>query len=137
MPVRRPRPEDLDAIAREYAFAIPADRREVVAALVEGMLSAYDVLDGLEEPEPDLRYPRERGERPADAENPLGAWYWRTRIEGDPDGPLAGRTLAVKDNICVAGVPMMNGTVTLEGYVPEQDATVVERLLEAGVTVLG
>ena len=34
----------------------------------------------------------------------------------------------MKDNVCVAGVPMMNGASTLEGYVPEIDATVVMRL---------
>jgi amidase len=45
--------------------------------------------------------------------------------------------LAVKDNIAVAGVPMRNGTVLLDGYVPDEDATVVERVLDAGATILG
>jgi amidase len=39
--------------------------------------------------------------------------------------------------VCVAGLPMMNGTVALEGYVPEVDATLVTRILEAGGTILG
>ena len=43
----------------------------------------------------------------------------------------------LKDNVCVAGVPMMNGASTLEGYVPEVDATVVTRILDAGGTILG
>ena len=37
----------------------------------------------------------------------------------------------------LAGVPMMNGAATLEGYVPEIDATVVTRILDAGGTILG
>jgi len=37
----------------------------------------------------------------------------------------------------VAGVPMRNGTVLLDGYVPDEDATVVERVLDAGGTILG
>ena len=37
----------------------------------------------------------------------------------------------------VAGVPMMNGTSVLEGYLPEVDATIVTRLLDAGATILG
>jgi amidase len=37
----------------------------------------------------------------------------------------------------VAGVPMMNGASTLEGYLPEIDATIVERLLDAGATIAG
>jgi amidase len=32
---------------------------------------------------------------------------------------------------------MMNGTVTLEGYVPDVDATIVTRILDAGGTILG
>ena len=37
----------------------------------------------------------------------------------------------------LAGVPMMNGASTLEGYVPDIDATVVTRLLDAGATIVG
>ena len=50
---------------------------------------------------------------------------------------LAGQRVAVKDNICVAGVPLMNGSRVLEGYVPEIDATVVTRVLDAGGTIAG
>ncbi len=75
--------------------------------------------------------------RPHPAENEHGAWYWKTRIEGAPEGKLAGKTIALKDNICLAGVPMMNGASILEGYVPEIDATVVTRILEAGGTIVG
>ena len=45
--------------------------------------------------------------------------------------------MAVKDNICVAGVPMMNGSRVLESYVPEVDATVVTRILDAGGVIAG
>lgn len=137
MPVSRPGPDDLDRIASDYGFVISPSRRETVQALVAGLLAPYDELDGMTEPAPGIRYPRTGTLPPAAGENPLGAWYWRTRIEGAPEGPLAGRTVAVKDNICVADVPMMNGTVTLEGYVPESDATVVTRLLDAGATIVG
>ena len=37
----------------------------------------------------------------------------------------------------LAGVPMMNGASTLEGYVPEVDATVAIRILDAGGTIVG
>lgn len=37
----------------------------------------------------------------------------------------------------VAGVPMMNGSSLLEGYIPEIDATVVTRILDAGGTIVG
>src|SRR5207237_5220148 len=42
-----------------------------------------------------------------------------------------------KDNVCVAGIPMMNGSSILEGYVPEFDATIVTRILDAGGEIVG
>jgi amidase len=52
-------------------------------------------------------------------------------------GPLAGKKIAIKDNVCVAGIPMMNGSNVLEGYVPDVDAAVVTRILEAGGEIVG
>ena len=37
----------------------------------------------------------------------------------------------------MAGVPMMNGSAIVEGFVPRRDATVVTRLLAAGATIAG
>src|SRR5207302_443897 len=64
-------------------------------------------------------------------------WYYKSRIEGAPQGKLKGKRVVIKDNVMVAGVPMMNGASTLEGYTPEVDATVVSRILDAGGTILG
>ena len=51
--------------------------------------------------------------------------------------PLAGVTLAIKDNMCTEGIPTTAGSRALAGYVPPHDATVVRRLLDAGATVVG
>ena len=59
------------------------------------------------------------------------------RFKEPPSGPLRGRRIAIKDNVCVAGMPMMNGSAVLEGFVPEADATVVERILDAGGEIAG
>ncbi|XP_046555589.1 amidase-like [Haliotis rubra] len=84
-----------------------------------------------------VKYPRTPGHRPTQADNPCNAWYWRCDIKGSGSGLLVGKTVGVKDNIAVAGVPMMNGSRLLEGYVPEFDATVVTRILDAGGNIIG
>jgi aspartyl-tRNA(Asn)/glutamyl-tRNA(Gln) amidotransferase subunit A len=67
----------------------------------------------------------------------LNAYITEERIEGDDDGPLAGKTVAVKDNISTEGVQTTCGSKMLDGYVPPYDATVVERLTDAGATING
>lgn len=49
---------------------------------------------------------------------------------------LAGRTVALKDNIALAGVRCTNGT-DLAGWEPDLDATIVKRILDSSGTILG
>jgi len=69
----------------------------------------------------------------------LNAFITETAIEGDGDagGVLDGKTVAVKDNISTEGVRTTCGSRMLEDYEPPYDATVVERVLDAGATVAG
>jgi aspartyl-tRNA(Asn)/glutamyl-tRNA(Gln) amidotransferase subunit A len=59
---------------------------------------------------------------------------WR---RGAPKGPLDGVPLAVKDVLCLRGVPTTCGSKSLEHFVPPYDATVVARLRDAGAVILG
>ena len=63
--------------------------------------------------------------------------YWKCDIQGASSGKLHGKTIAVKDSIPVAGVPMMNGSLILEGFIPDIDATVITRVLDQGGRILG
>lgn len=137
MAVSRPTAADIEAAATHFGFHLDADERRGYLAAVGQMLTSYDVVDELYDEIARPQVP-ERGYRfPAPAQNPLGAWYVRTQIASGARGPLSGKTVAVKDNIAVAGIPMMNGSRAVEGFVPGRDATVVERLLAAGATIAG
>ncbi len=50
---------------------------------------------------------------------------------------IPGWTLAIKDNIHVAGMPNTAGTEALKKFVPAQDSPVIARLRAAGAIVLG
>jgi amidase len=135
--VRPPNATELMRIATDLGFTFDADDVEFFRGLLAGAVKAYDALDRLPDALPDPRYPRAPGRIPSAAENPFGAFARIVDIPGAATGPLAGRTIAIKDCICVAGVPLMNGSATLEGYTPEIDATVVSRILDAGGRIIG
>jgi amidase len=137
MTVSRPSAADIDAAAKHFGFHLDADAQRTYLAIVEYTLKSYDIVDKLYD-EFARPQPPERAYRfPAADDNPLGAWYVRAEIASGTEGPLSGRTVVIKDNIAVAGIPMMNGSRALEGFVPSRDATVVERLLAAGATIAG
>ncbi|HSU06409.1 MAG TPA: amidase [Acetobacteraceae bacterium] len=137
MPIHPPTARQIQDIAEEYGIGLTQPDAQSFVGLMAGLTAAYDRLDAMSEPTLPVKYPRTPGWRPAPQENPFNAWTYRTDIKGAPDGKLAGKRIAVKDNICLAGVPMMNGSRVLEGYVPEVDATVVTRILDAGGTIIG
>ncbi len=56
---------------------------------------------------------------------------------GAADGPLAGRTLLVKDLIDTAGIRTTYGSRIYGDHVPTAHATVVQRALDAGAVVVG
>ena len=137
MTVSRPSAADVGAAARHFGFTLDADDQRACLAAVRQMLKSYDVVDELYDTMVRPQAPERGYEFPRPGGNPLGAWYVTTQITSGAEGPLSGRPVAIKDSIAVAGVPMMNGSRAVEGFVPARDATVVERLLAAGASVAG
>ncbi|MGV1004324.1 MAG: Asp-tRNA(Asn)/Glu-tRNA(Gln) amidotransferase subunit GatA [Candidatus Nanopelagicales bacterium] len=56
---------------------------------------------------------------------------------GEPASPLAGVPLALKDVLAMRGVPTTCGSKILEGWIPPYNATVTQKLLDAGLVILG
>ena len=137
MTVKRPTQAQLKEIVTEFGMHMSDDRIAEFLEVMNGTIAAYDVVDAMPDYLPPVDYPRTSGYRPSREENPLNAWYVKTEIKGAPRGPLAGKSIVLKDNVCLAGVPMMNGASTLKGYTPDIDATIVTRILDAGGTIVG
>ena len=131
---------DTSVSAEELASAMeslgmsPSDAKLYVG-VVESNLAVAATMDDIPL---EVAKPVDRTWRwPRADENPLGAWYVKTDIQGAASGKLAGRTLAVKDNLLLAGVPLMNGTHVLEGYTPDVDSEIITRVLNAGAKIIG
>lgn len=134
MPPHLPDATELSRISSTYGLGLSEQELAEFLPHIKEALSSWDLVDELHEQE----RPRAVARTWARPEhNPLGAWYVTCDITESDDGPLAGRKVAVKDNTAVAGVPMMNGSAALDGFVPDKDATIITRMLAAGATIAG
>lgn len=136
MPVELPDPAELAEVADAYGLRLTDADVASFSPLVHGLLGSWDAVEKLYAESAPVA-PQRAWTRPEPADNPYNAWYVTTEITEGGQGPLAGRTVAVKDNTMVAGIPMMNGSAMVEGFVPTRDATLVTRLLTAGATIAG
>ena len=132
--------EEVVAVARGLGIHIGPDEAVLYRKYLLEHLDALDqfVQARIAEDAPPL-FPsvRSPGYRPSAEEDALNAWMWKCSIAGAPAGLLEGKTISFKDHIAVAGIPSSFGTFGLEGFIPNFDATVVHRSLQAGGTVIG
>jgi len=141
MPIRRPSDDELLEIADDAGFPLNEKELEEYSELVDGTLETLERIQEL--PEPTFSphktdYPDRSGAyRPEPENNPHNVWINKVRVDGASDGPLSDKTIGLKDHVSLAGVEMTCGSQVLEGYIPDIDATIVERLLDAGGTITG
>jgi len=144
--------ERLRSVAKTYGVVVEAKEEEHYRHLLNGLDATSAAIDALPAytyprllPDPST-LPRTYEKLAGDAEkNPLNSWSHQATITSSKplDTRLAGRTVAVKDNVSIAGVPLTGGTFPelLTGKsdypVPKIDAVVVKRVLESGGTVKG
>lgn len=138
MPVRGPTHEQLEDIVDDLYMTMSGEEIEFFRGVIDGLISgAYETVEQMPDYIPEVTYPRTPGYKPTGEENKYNAWYVKSEVKGASDGPLAGKSIALKDNVQLAGVPMRNGASTLEGFTPNLDATIVTRMLDAGGTIKG
>ena len=111
---------------------------EISSRIHSRELSPVDVtralLERIERLDPRLRsyvtvLPSSALAQAARAERDLG--------QGKPRSPLHGVPVAVKDLCATKGIRTTCGTAVLADWIPDHDATVVERLSQAGAVILG
>lgn len=133
----KPSIADLRHAAQQLGMTPSDDYLHAVDEIIGPLAEAYAAIDDMPDELPSSTYERGPLTWPQGAENQYGAWYVKTSIKGRSTGRLAGRRVALKDNVCLAGVPMAIGSDILEGYVPDVDATIVQRILDAGGEIVG
>ncbi|MFC7229768.1 amidase [Salinirubellus salinus] len=134
--LRPPTADELHAAAAVHHLDLSADEVETFSEFVADTVETYAAIDRLR-PSDRGASPEREYRRPTPDEDPLNAFVSVCEVQGADDGPLAGYSVGLKDNVALAGVEMTCGASLFEGYVPSTDATVVERLLDAGATVAG
>ena len=87
-------------IAHGFGMNLSPTEVDDYLRVMQATVDAYDVVDAMADCLPEVTYPRTPGHRPEGAANPYNAWYYKTEIKGAPEGKLAGKTLAIKDNVC-------------------------------------
>src|SRR5437016_3209431 len=103
---------DVDEVldyGRSLGFDFTQTEAEVVQKVMAEQLTGLDQFFEMriEEDSLPLRYPtRDPGYRPTEQEDPLNAFLRKCRIEGSGEGLLKGKTVAFKDHVSVAGVPL-------------------------------
>jgi amidase len=137
--LRVPELEEVVALGKELGFNFTHDE---ASAIHPKFVNALRTMHRLSEmrigDEPEIHDDSSRRSWRMTAEqDPLNVFTWACRVEGAPDGVLSGKTVGLKDNIALAGVPMTLGSHFMDGYIPDYDATVVTRLLAHGATIVG
>ena len=135
--IKRISREELDELACGWNLRLDDTQAEQLGAVANELIELLDNL--LAAPaQPDVvPAVREVGEPPSRDADPLNAIVRRCRVVADdPGSELAGMRMAIKDSMAIAGIPLTLGSAVMEGFVPDVDAVVIDRLLRAGAEIV-
>lgn len=128
-----PELEEIAAVATELEFDLSENVLENVQDAAGQLASSAATV---REREPPVATERPSQEELLDNEYGALLYGYETPHQRHTDGKLDGYRVAVKDNIAVKGLTMTCGSSEFE-YTPGFNATVVDRLLDAGAHLVG
>ena len=133
----KPNKDELVALANEIGwFSLDDAEAAEYEQLADAVLDVLDLVDTA--PLPGYARPaaREAGARTftprTDADDPLNAIVGWTDIASGDSGVLDGLRVAIKDSVSIAGIPLSLGSAAVQGYRPQVDSVVTDRILAAG-----
>ncbi|HVA80580.1 MAG TPA: amidase [Candidatus Binataceae bacterium] len=137
MAIKPPTEAEIRELALVHQIDLtPAEVRSLTGAIT-AQLPGFEKVLATTPPRAPAKYPtRDPGARPERKNDPLNAVVRRCRVAGASAGKLAGKRIGVKDSVCVAGIPASGGSHVLQGFVPDRDATIVTRMLDAGAEIV-
>ncbi len=138
-----PTPDDLSRIAADQGWMIRDDLMPTFVDAITGLADSYQRIEQWARMDSTVRTPTapEIADRDSGSPSADPSWAWTCRIQRTDVGPLSGVTVAIKDSIAVAGLPTAMGSRILDGDaappIAHHDATIVDRLLDAGAIITG
>ena len=137
MSFKLPNSDELKELAKDLNFSLNQQQADELLAYMQPFAEGYQYLDEVGDCLPEVKTPERSYVIPSSDENPHGAWLAKTSIKHKDSGPLHGKTVVVKDNIFVAGLPLTGGSALLDGFKADFDSTTVTRVLDAGGEIVG
>ena len=76
---------------------------------------------------------------PNDNENEFNQWAIKCDIKSDnpTTNILDNKKIGIKDTVQIGGLPCMNGSTIYDGYIANNDATIISRILDNGGNIVG
>ena len=138
--VKKPDQRKLEELSAKEHFNLSSDEIMGVSSFFDDLLGSINVVDELYDREnfgSEHGGQRGPGRRSDKSEDPYNAFTLRFLIKGSGEGVLKGKKFGIKDNINIAGYPTSNASALAKDFIPDTDATVITRLLEAGADIVG
>lgn len=134
--LRRMTGEDVSDLGSIFGMRLGHAEADELAGLAAELMLTLDELGYGPQPPEVVAADRVDLGRPDPDADPFNAVVRRCSVKSDSIGPLSGTRIAVKDTVAVAGVPLTAGSRVLQGFIPNVDAVVVDRMLRAGAEIV-